>query len=65
MEYNPQEIELKWQKYWQEADIFKVREETGKSKYYLLEMFPYPWGASTWVMSEIIRSEMSLPGTRQ
>jgi leucyl-tRNA synthetase len=43
-EYNPQAIELKWQGAWQESDLFKVREEAGRPKYYLLEMFPYPSG---------------------
>ncbi|MRR14754.1 hypothetical protein EG833_04865, partial [archaeon] len=44
MDYNTQEIELKWQKHWQESNIFKVSEEKGRPKYYLLEMFPYPSG---------------------
>ena len=48
-EYNPQSIELKWQDVWQKTDLFKVSEEGGKPKYYLLEMFPtlptHPHGA--------------------
>lgn len=35
--------EEKWQKAWEEADAFKA-ELTGKPKYYVLEMFPYPSG---------------------
>jgi len=42
--YNPQEIEGKWQKYWEEQKSFRVSEEAGRKKYYLLEMFPYPSG---------------------
>ncbi len=42
--YNPQEIEEKWQKVWQSQNLFKVGEDPGKKKYYLLEMFPYPSG---------------------
>jgi leucyl-tRNA synthetase len=42
--YNPQEIEEKWQKRWEEAKTFKVQEDPQKKKYYLLEMFPYPSG---------------------
>ena len=34
-------IEKKWQKKWQEEEIFKVKEST-KKKHYVLEMFPYP-----------------------
>ncbi len=41
--YNPKEIEKKWQKVWEEKGIFKA-DETGKSKFYVLEMFPYPSG---------------------
>jgi leucyl-tRNA synthetase len=42
--YNPQALEKKWQSYWEEARLFKVTEDPGKEKYYLLEMFPYPSG---------------------
>jgi leucyl-tRNA synthetase len=42
--YNPGEIEPKWQHFWEAQRIFRVREDQGRSKYYLLEMFPYPSG---------------------
>ncbi|HSB03647.1 MAG TPA: leucine--tRNA ligase [Thermodesulfobacteriota bacterium] len=42
--YNPVEIEEKWQKFWEEEKLFKVTEDPSKTKYYLLEMFPYPSG---------------------
>ncbi len=42
--YDPQAIELKWQRYWEEKGIFRVKEDPSKPKYYLLEMFPYPSG---------------------
>ncbi len=42
--YDPQRIELKWQRHWEEKGLFKVREDPSKQKYYLLEMFPYPSG---------------------
>ena len=42
-EYNPREIEKKWQKRWEEAKVFKAEEGKGK-KFYVLEMFPYPSG---------------------
>jgi leucyl-tRNA synthetase len=38
-------IEKKWQKKWEEDKIFKVKENAKKSKYYCLEMFPYPSGS--------------------
>ena len=42
--YDPQDIERKWQKHWDENRLFKVEEDTAREKYYLLEMFPYPSG---------------------
>lgn len=42
--YSPHDIEGKWQKKWEDDDIFKVEVDTDKEKYYLLEMFPYPSG---------------------
>jgi len=42
--YNPKEIEIKWQKTWEEDQLFKVDTDPAREKYYLLEMFPYPSG---------------------
>ena len=44
--YNPEDVEPKWQQYWNENHTFKVKEDKSKEKYYLLEMFPYPSGKS-------------------
>jgi leucyl-tRNA synthetase len=44
IKYNPQEIEEKWQKRWDEAKTFRAVEDPTRKKYYLLEMFPYPSG---------------------
>ncbi len=41
--YNPQEIEKKWQRVWEEKGVFKSEEGKG-GKTYVLEMFPYPSG---------------------
>ncbi|HPE46124.1 MAG TPA: class I tRNA ligase family protein, partial [Deltaproteobacteria bacterium] len=43
-DYNPQAIETKWQKIWEDTGLFKVDVDPGRQKYYLLEMFPYPSG---------------------
>jgi leucyl-tRNA synthetase len=42
--YPFKEIEEKWQKFWQEKEIFKACAHKDKPKYYCLEMFPYPSG---------------------
>jgi leucyl-tRNA synthetase len=42
--YNPEFVELKWQKTWDERELLRVKEDPDKKKYYLLEMFPYPSG---------------------
>ena len=44
-EYDPQQIESKWQKIWQEQGVFDaVDGDTTRKKYYTLEMLPYPSG---------------------
>ncbi len=42
--YNPQQIELEAQRYWEENRTFNVTEDESKEKYYCLSMFPYPSG---------------------
>ena len=42
--YNFSEIEKKWQKYWDDKEVFKTVEDASKKKFYCLEMFPYPSG---------------------
>jgi leucyl-tRNA synthetase len=42
--YDFEQIESKWQKYWEEEGQYKVSEDSEKEKYYVLEMFPYPSG---------------------
>ncbi len=49
MEYNHKEIEAKWQKYWEENQVYKVVNDTSKPKFYALDMFPYPSGAGLHV----------------
>ena len=44
-EYEPQRIEEKWQKIWEERGAFKaVDGDPSRPKYYFLEMLPYPSG---------------------
>lgn len=43
-EYNHAKIEKKWQKEWQKKNIYKTSEKSGKTKFYVLDMFPYPSG---------------------
>ena len=42
--YNPQEIEKKWQKIWDNPEYYKTEIDKSRPKYYALEMFPYPSG---------------------
>ena len=44
-QYNPAEIEPKWQKYWEENKTFSTDVwDFSKPKFYALDMFPYPSG---------------------
>lgn len=49
MDYNHLEIERKWRKHWSENQSFKSEDNSGKPKYYVLDMFPYPSGAGLHV----------------
>ncbi|PFR21922.1 leucine--tRNA ligase [Bacillus cereus] len=49
MSFNHQEIEKKWQAYWEENKTFRTPDETEKPKFYALDMFPYPSGAGLHV----------------
>ena len=43
-DYNPKEIEEKWQKIWEDKSFNRSEADPDKEKYYVLEMFPYPSG---------------------
>ena len=38
-------MEKKWQNKWKEEWVYKTTEDSGKEKFYILDMFPYPSGA--------------------
>ena len=43
-DYNFQAIEEKWQKIWEKEGVYKASENPRRTKYYCLEMYPYPSG---------------------
>ena len=43
-DYDFGRIEKKWQKTWEDKGVFAFRAEPQKTKYYCLEMYPYPSG---------------------
>lgn len=47
--YNPNAIEKKWQKIWDEEKTFKTEIDKSKDKFYALVEFPYPSGAGLHV----------------
>ena len=42
--YNAREAERKWQKTWDDRELFRTKNNDPHPKYYVLEMFPYPSG---------------------
>ena len=43
-QYNPKEIESKWQNIWEERGVFHASNDKDKEKFYALIEFPYPSG---------------------
>lgn len=49
MSFNHQQIEKKWQQYWEAKKSFKTLNDESKPKFYAMDMFPYPSGAGLHV----------------
>ena len=69
MEYSFSHIERKWQQRWREQQTYAVHEDPAKTKYYVLDMFPYPSGAGLhvghplgYIASDIIARYKRLQG---
>jgi leucyl-tRNA synthetase len=43
-DYDPQAVEARWQKVWEEQRAFEADADPDRPKYYTLEMLPYPSG---------------------
>ncbi|HDO35225.1 MAG TPA: leucine--tRNA ligase, partial [Nitrospirae bacterium] len=42
--YDPGKVEPRWQKYWEQEDLYRSLPDRRRPKFYCLEMFPYPSG---------------------
>ncbi len=49
MQYDPKELDRKWQAEWAKQKPFAAKDNSEKPKYYVLDMFPYPSGAGLHV----------------
>jgi leucyl-tRNA synthetase len=49
MDYHFREIEDRWQNFWAKNGTYKVSNDPGKPKYYVMDMFPYPSGSGLHV----------------
>lgn len=68
-DYHFQEIEKKWQAYWEKNQIFNTQVDPSKPKFYSLDMFPYPSGSGLhvghplgYIASDIITRYKRLQG---
>ena len=62
-------IDKKWQKEWEKAKVFEAKENSKKSKYYVLEMYAYPSGkglhmghAFNYIIGDILARFMRMKG---
>lgn len=69
MQYQPRQIEQKWQQYWKEHGVYSVSNDSDRPKYYVLDMFPYPSGSGLhvghplgYIASDIISRYKRLKG---
>jgi len=68
--YDPQAVEAKWQRRWEEARAFAARAEPGEPAYYVLEMFPYPSGrihmghVRNYSIGDVIARQRRMAGAR-
>ena len=58
--YNFQDIEPRWQDFWAQKGLFKIKKDSTRERFYCLVMFPYPSGtlhvghARNYILGDVV-----------
>ena len=71
MLYEPREMEARWRAVWEEKGLHRATRDSGRPKYFCLDMFPYPSGEGLhvghwrgYVLSDVWSRFMTLQGRK-
>ena len=56
-EYQPKDIEGKWQRRWEDSGVFHAKDDYSMPKFYALIEFPYPSGPVSYTHLDVYKRQ--------